>query len=442
MFSIDVEQSFAWIGIGFSKETLQNGEAESIPTALGFSFSANGGEDWEFRLPPLDQPDDTVEVYGVSTLSALPIIVPEQSPPYDIDYDPVNGWVWSANWASGIRRSEDNGRTWFRVVLPPDTLDFIHPDSSYDFPFAPERNPNDEANNFLGFSVLVDETGTVWAGTAGGLNRSTDARTQGSNASWRRFHYDGSTRGLVGNWIISIEEQILAGPNAIWAACWPSIAEGEDFGITVTRDGGATFEQVLIGEKIYDFAFDADRGRAYAAGDNGLFITEDGGRTWRTIRHFMDAAQPDRPVRPNVQIFAVAVVRGALWVGSGDGLLRSDDGGESWTLFRAETPLRPDAPSESVPVVDTYAYPNPYSPSNDGIIRIRYDLESEQQVTVRIFDFSSRLVRTIVDGAQSGCAREAVWDGVDERGAVVPNGVYFYTVDADASVSGKIMVVD
>ena len=440
MFSIDVEGQDTWIGIGFSQRSTQSGSADFIPTALGFSFSDDGGKSWEFRFPQLDQPGDTVEVYGVSTLKALPIIVPEQSPPFDIDYDPATGWVWTAAWASGIRRSENNGKTWYRVVLPPDTLDSIHPDTMYNFPFAPERNPNDEANNFLGFSVLVDETGTVWAGTAGGLNRSLDARLAGSNASWRRFHYDATTSGLVGNWIVSIEEQPLAGRNPIWAACWPAVAQGEDFGITVTRDGGDTFEQVLIGEKVYDFAFEG--ARAYVAGDNGLFISDDGGKTWRTVRHFADADQPDRPVRPDVTVFSVDVADGELWVGTDDGLLKSSDGGDSWTLFRAEVPLKPDSPSANVPTVDTYAYPNPYSPSNDGFVRIRYELTSPEAVTVRVFDFSSRLVRTLAEESQEAGIREVVWDGIDDRGVRVATGIYFYTVDKKESVTGKILVVD
>lgn len=441
MFSIDVESENVWIGIGYSQRTTTSGSVDFVPTALGFTYSADGGRSWNFRLPQLDQPDDTVEVYGISRLKALPVIVPEQSPPFDVDYDPETGWVWTAAWASGIRRSEDNGRTWHRVVLPPDTLDEIRPDRQYNFPFAPERSPADEANNFLGFSVLVDETGTVWAGTAGGLNRSTDARTAGSDASWRRFHYDGTTSGLVGNWVTSIEEQPLEGRNAIWAACWPATLEGEDFGITVTRDGGASFEQVLVGAKVYDFAFDGET--VYAAGDDGLFISHDDGKTWETVHFFADSARPDRPVRRDATVYSVARTSTDLWVGTDDGLMQSADGGITWTLFRTEVPLHPANPTAAIPDVETFAYPNPYAPSSDGLLRIRFELSSSQAATVRIFDYSSSLIRTFEVADQSPGIREVVWDGTDDRGVNVANGVYFYTVEKkNETVSGKILVID
>ena len=60
----------------------------------------------------------------------------------------------------GVRRgSRDEGRTWERVVLPPDELDFVSPDSLYDFELAPERGSTGSRNH-MGFGVLVDETGT------------------------------------------------------------------------------------------------------------------------------------------------------------------------------------------------------------------------------------------------------------------------------------------
>lgn len=436
VYSLDVEGDVIWAGLGYSAPA--PGGGDPIPSAGGFLFSTDGGQTFTYRLPPLDAPDDTVEVYGRSRLSALPIIVEESSPPYDIDYDPHTGTVWTAGWASGLRRSNDGGLTWQRVVLPPDVLTSITPDSVYDFVLAPKRpSPTDPGSeNHKGFSVLVDETGTVWAGTAGGLNRSTDG-----GVSWDRFVADGTPFSLTGNWVVSIEEQPLPGRNPVWIASW-STGTGERYGVTVTRDGGETFEQHLVGEEVIDFAF---RGETVyvAARRSGLFISDDGGITWRTVRTFRDNGQQDRVVRPNVDVISVATTNDALWVGTDDGLLRSTDEGRTWTIFRAEVPLHPETPSPAVPDVETYAYPNPFSPPSDRFVRIRYELANHAAVNVRIFDFGMNLVRRLDASAQRPGEREITWDGTDDNGLRVANGTYFYAVESnDGTVWGKILVIE
>ena len=296
-----------------------------------------------------------------------------------------------------------------------------------------------EGLNFQAFAVLADEAGRIWAGTVGGLNVSLD-----QGVSWRHFRTED---GLLGNWIISIEEQPQPGGEpAIWATNWTGIGAGERFGVVVTRDGGQTFEAALQGERIYDFAFRGET--VYAAGENGLFISNDGGLTWRTVRDFADPTQPDRTFRPGARVFAVATTNDALWVGTEDGLFRSLDGGNSWRVFRAEVPLSPEGlpsiiPAERVPKVDSYAYPNPFSPASDRFVRIRYKLDRDEQVQLRIFDFGMNLVRSLTDERQAAGEREVSWDGADDRGARVANGTYFYAVEAGGETFwGKILVLE
>ena len=431
VFSLDVEGDVVWVGLGY----IDDPDGESIQSASGFLYSTDGGQNFTYRLAQLDKPGDTTQVYGVSTLSALDVIVPQQSPPFDIDYDPVRDEVWVAGWASGIRKSTDEGRTWQRVVLPPDTLDSIEPTIPYDFKIEPRRGLLGWLNH-MGFSVLVDELGTVWAGTPGGVNRSTDG-----GVSWTKFKADGTPNSLTGNWVISIEEQSLPDTNAIWMATWNASEVGEigQFGVTVTRDQGRTFNAVLVGEQVLDFAFDGET--VYVAGDNGLFITEDGGVTWRTIRSFIDPAQPDRIVRPDARVFSVAVTDDALWVGTSDGLLKSTDKGQTWSLFRVEVPLDPGEPG--VPSVDTFAYPNPFSPDVHRFVRIRYEQAQPGDAEVRIFSYSMELERTIERAGQSAGVREVVWDGAADGGVRLPNGVYFYQVKSGSDVAwGKILLIE
>jgi ligand-binding sensor domain-containing protein len=199
---------------------------------------------------------------------------------------------------------------------------------------------------------------------------------------------------------------------------------------------------VLTDERIFDFAFAGDR--VYAAGETGLFITDDGGTSWRIVRHFADAAQPDRVVPPTVEVNAVAVTAaGDLWVGTTDGLLKSADRGETWRVFRVEVPLHPTSPSEAIPSVDAFAYPNPFSPSLDRLIRIRYELDAERDVRIRIFDFEMNLVRELEAPGQPAGIRETLWDGTDRDGLRAAIGPYFYVVDTGSQAfRGKILLID
>lgn len=437
LYSVDVEGNVIWAGLGFSQRQKTTDSIE--PVALGFVFSEDNGTTWRYRIPPIDAPQDSLITYGISVIHALPVTTPVQSPPYDIDYDSGRGWVWTAGWASGIRYSKDKGATWNRAILPPDSQTDTNPGIPQGFYLTPVPRKGQPGNeNHKGFAVLVDETGTVWGGTSGGLNRSADG------LAWHKISYNGSPIGIPGNWITVIEEQPLAGRNPVWISCWKALDAKESYGIAVTRDGGQTFEQMLMGEKIYDITFNGTT--VYAAGDNGLFISEDQGVTWRSVRDFRDPQQSDRYIRPDARVYSVAVTNSGaeLWVGMQDGLLKSLDGGKTWQLYRTEVPLHPAAPTERIPDVTNYAYPNPFSPATDQVVRLRYGLESAQKVSIRIFDFSMSLVRTLVLGeSRSAGTREEVWDGRDNGGLKVANGAYFYTISAGTETfRGKILVLE
>lgn len=456
VYSLDIHgSSLIWAGLGHQySRTGSQGEVQTINENRGLLYSSDGGNTWNYRsyLPPadndlattgiLDYPADSLIRYGPVTLSALPITVAAQAPPWDMDYDPNHETLWLAGQLAGIRRSTDLGRTWERIVLPPDTTRYLAPEMGYQFPFAVQPVGIPESlffgYNFQAFSVLIDNTGTVWAGTAGGLNRSTDGGT-------RWYHYT-SEDGLLGNWIISLEEQSSGTQSpAIWATNWPGAGRRQRHGISVTRDGGTTFETALHGEKCYDFAFDGPQ--IYVACDRGLYLSTDDGNTFFLENDFTDRRNQSRSMRPGASVYSVAVSDDALWVGSGDGLFRSLDQGNSWQIFRTQVPLDPAGvpsiiPAERIPAVETYAYPNPFSPSTDRLIRLRYDLVQPQTVTIRIFDFSMTPVRELSYEGSSG-ANETVWDGTDQKGVRLANGPYFYIILAqEHTYRGKILIIE
>lgn len=439
--------STVWAGLAFDA----GGNAIG---AGGFLVSTDGGASFSTRPVPLDDPADTTVAYGADTLPAVPITQAAGSPPRDLAIEPQADTVWTAGGRSGLRRWTAQDGAWTRAVLPPDTSTRIEPTTPTDFLVAPPQDDGRGFQNHRALSVLVDETGTVWAGTAAGLNRSTpgDVGPSGDRA-WRLFRPDGTPNSLTGQLVLGLAEQPRPdGRNPVWIATLR--ADGgsvlQRSGLTVTPDGGETFRQPLIGEQVNDVA--ARRARVYAATENGLFVSETQGRTWRTVEE-VALAEPEQAFPGELTARAVEVTPAALWVGTTAGLLRLDRADEprllpdapdaprpKWQLFRTEVPVNPDEPTEQVPDVETYAYPNPFVPSRDDAVRIVYDVPEPQTVKVSIYDFGMNRVRTLEEQEPAG-QQEIVWDGTDASGLRLPTGTYLYTVEVGGTtVRGKILL--
>jgi len=437
-------QSKVWAGLAFD-----TGGGE--PGAGGFLVSTDGGASFDRRDPQLDAPGDTTLSYGGSTLSAAAVTQQPGSVPRGIAFGP-DDTTWVAGLRSGLRWSTDGGESWTRAVLPPDTSRSVDPATPTDVFVGPPLDDGRGSLNHVGYSVLVDETGTVWAGTGAGLNRSRPGSvTAAGRRAWRRFSAADPTASPPGNLVVALAEQPRPDArNPIWMASWASEQRGDRlqrFGVAVTPNGGGTFRRTLIGERIFDLA--ARSGRVYAAGETGLFVSGDQGNTWRSVERF--PLRDENETLPSTATpRSVAVTEAALWVGTTEGLLRLDRTEESrllrgnpeWDLLRSETPVNPEEPSEQVPDVSTYAYPNPYVPSRDDLVRIVYELESARTVEVNIYDFGMNHVRTITEQKPAG-QQETVWRGRDEEGLRVPTGTYIYTVElGDRTIDGKIVVAN
>jgi hypothetical protein len=82
--------------------------------------------------------------------------------------------------------------------------------------------------------------------------------------------------------------------------------------------------------------------------------------------------------------------------------------------------------------------PNPFNPRT----LIRYDVpEGGGEVTLRIFDVSGRLVKTLVAARRSAGRQSVRWDGRDEAGRAVASGVYFCRMQADSFVQTRKLVL-
>jgi hypothetical protein len=82
-------------------------------------------------------------------------------------------------------------------------------------------------------------------------------------------------------------------------------------------------------------------------------------------------------------------------------------------------------------------YPNPFNPSTI----IRYNLPVNVHVKLVIYDLLGAKIRTLVDADETAGFKHLAWDGIDDAGARVASGVYFYRIEAgDFTMTRKMIL--
>jgi hypothetical protein len=433
--AIAVHNNEVWVATAHSQEV----DNQSLPVGSGLHYSTDGGETWQHLPQPLDVNNvDTLFYNPYSVIRALGITTAINNITYDIAV--TDSAVWIASFAGMARKSTDHGKTWQRVILPPDGLNSISLKDTLHFDLSPSSGKLGLSQNLnhRAFSVMAENNQTIWIGSAGGLNKSTDG-----GVSWTKFTHQNQASPISGNFIVAVAKQ--ASGSMIWAATVNAEGADEKRGISFSADSGATWKTALINEFVHGIGFNGTI--AYAATDDGIFRSADFGASWSATGTIYDAVSKQRMVVP--KFYTAASLGTTAWFGGSDGIARTvDDGtipfGSSWSILRAAQALA----SKS----DTYAYPNPFSP-DDEVVRIHYSSagtgstisSSSVAITIRIFDFGMHLVRTLIQNAPRLAAREQdeIWDGKDNNNNQVANGVYFYQVIVNNSdpVWGKILVL-
>lgn len=83
-------------------------------------------------------------------------------------------------------------------------------------------------------------------------------------------------------------------------------------------------------------------------------------------------------------------------------------------------------------------YPNPFNPATT----ISFAIPRSENVTLKIYNAQGQVIRTLINETRSAGSYSMFWDARDDRGQLVPSGVYLYQMTAgDFSQTHKMLFV-
>jgi hypothetical protein len=82
-------------------------------------------------------------------------------------------------------------------------------------------------------------------------------------------------------------------------------------------------------------------------------------------------------------------------------------------------------------------YPNPFKNNTT----INYALAKKSRVEISVYNIKGQLVRRYKQGEQEAGFYNVVWDGKDNKGNQVGNGIYLFKIKADINDGGTFSKV-
>jgi len=101
---------------------------------------------------------------------------------------------------------------------------------------------------------------------------------------------------------------------------------------------------------------------------------------------------------------------------------RDEDGGDGGAQSAPATRCEPEPEAFTL----SQSYPNPLH----SHATIGFHISASTSLSLKIYDTSGRLVRTLVDNPVPAGHHKVTWDTTDDAGMAVGNGVYFYRLSA------------
>ena len=88
-------------------------------------------------------------------------------------------------------------------------------------------------------------------------------------------------------------------------------------------------------------------------------------------------------------------------------------------------------------IIEFHIYPNPFS----SLTNVKYELNSTGQVTITIYNILGRKIRTLVNTYQPKGGYNTTWNGKDDFGNSISNGIYLYSVKINGYIATKGKII-
>ncbi|RMH73622.1 MAG: T9SS C-terminal target domain-containing protein [Gemmatimonadetes bacterium] len=319
-------------------------------------------------------------------------------------------------------------------------------------PFPWEDEDNQETSDFYGISFLTDEVGYACTGYVGDVEKSGYIlkTTNGGDGdwTWETMFYDDDNDLLDCSFVSEDEGWVVGGAES-------SPYTYVDGVIWHTENGGETWEEQSYPGFVKAFrAVDfVSATHGWAVGTNATIMnTTDGGASWHRQENFCEDPHCEVPADfPDTTFFNVdfvdennGIVTGWHEAPGDDGtgfmgIWRTTDGGRTWVRDGVvSVPLELLGVNIPKAEINLQSYPNPFNPKTT----IRFVVPVASEVSVKVYNTTGQLVKTLATGPREPGAYAVPWDGRTENGTTVPSGTYFVRYNAAGqSVSHQITLL-
>jgi hypothetical protein len=232
-------------------------------------------------------------------------------------------------------------------------------------------------------------------------------------------HWSDASSGLAQNYnyVYALAIDPTA-PQNMYAGCNNGIFKSTDGGVS-WRNLDASFAGVS------DIIIRSSPPTIYAASSYaGIHSSVDGGTHWSALNEGLTTLQ--------IECLALDPVNHLLYAGTnGGGVFRRD----------ISTDVETARPQPELPTRFGLGqiYPNPFNPATTIDYQIAETVAGP--VSLKIFNMTGQLIKTLVNGKQPPGQYRAIWEGTDENGVPVGSGIYICVLNAGEFIGAMKMTL-